>query len=463
MEINKDFSFSIVKGLTIKDAYTALTLFEGEFENAKSLRGNTPIFVDTNIILSYYGMSSSEKEKLLRFLDLNKDRIHITNEIENEFLRNRISSIKKDLFTPLNSVVSDYQKTQAEINGKLKSYLDDKKQILSKDYPDLWKELINVRDCIEELLNHESLINELKKQIDGTTSNHKNIFLKDELLKICSSLKIIEPLSKEEKDFLVEEYDNLLVEYKNAKDQQKWKYAFPGCGETKDIPYGDFIIFHEIMKFMKQKDTNAIFLTNDIQKSDWLQSDRTPFIHYIEKCYINTSKIMFILQGESVLSDISFENIHENSNVENESIEYESEIVSLNKEHGYGFIKSSPKNLYFHYTYFSSKIEFDNINIGDIVSFRIGENRNGEPIAIELKSINYSFDLADDIRSGKIVNLNKPKGFGFIESIHKNFYFNSLAYKEGDFNELSIGDNVEYIIGINHEGEEVARLVRSPQ
>lgn len=60
-----------------------------------------------------------------------------------------------------------------------------------------------------------------------------------------------------------------------------------------------------------------------------------------------------------------------------------------------------------------------------------------------------------------ILNLNKNKGIGFISAPPNNLFFHFTHMKEGEeFNELEEGDKVEYIIGKNRDGEDVARDVR---
>jgi len=60
-----------------------------------------------------------------------------------------------------------------------------------------------------------------------------------------------------------------------------------------------------------------------------------------------------------------------------------------------------------------------------------------------------------------ILNLNKNKGIGFISAPPNNLFFHFTHMKEGEeFNELEEGDKVEYVIGKNRDGEDVAREVR---
>jgi len=91
---------------------------------------------------------------------------------------------------------------------------------------------------------------------------------------------------------------------------------------------GDFIIFHEIMKYMKEHNTSVVFLTND-KKKDWFEIDennkRQPQINYIESTYNNTQKFNYILEADRTLSSLL--NIHIESNTFMKNIEKENEIL----------------------------------------------------------------------------------------------------------------------------------------
>lgn len=79
----------------------------------------------------------------------------------------------------------------------------------------------------------------------------------DDLLDIIAEFKVVEKLSEAETSFLIEKFNQLKLKYDEvkpeAKDKIKWK--FPGCGENKQgDKTGDFIIYHEILKFLKRKE-----------------------------------------------------------------------------------------------------------------------------------------------------------------------------------------------------------------
>lgn len=65
---------------------------------------------------------------------------------------------------------------------------------------------------------------------------------------------------------------------------------------------------------------------------------------------------------------------------------FESTIRSLKT--GYGFINWPPNNLFFHYTSVTAG-DFNDFQVDDVVSFRIGKNNEGKDIAIDVQTIDY--------------------------------------------------------------------------
>jgi len=310
VSIDKDFYFNLNRNITAGIVNTALRQFAECFEEAKKLNGDYPIFIDTNILLGYYGMSQNEKGKLIQFLTQYKERIHITSQIQNEYLRNRLSVIKKDFFGTLSKISEDFSNVKKQTAGIIKNFKESKKSILAHDYPDLWNKLEDIEKAMNSALNDPEFNSEIEKQIDTTTQNNKNIAFIDELLALVSKMNITEPLEELELDFLKSEFEKLLKDYKDAKENVKWKFAVPGCGDKKDDPSGDYIIFHEILKFMKDNSKSCIFLTNDVTKGDWLQIDKNQHCHYIEHAFLKTGKSIFIIHAAQVLPYISFESVY---------------------------------------------------------------------------------------------------------------------------------------------------------
>lgn len=461
-QINTDFCFNPNGNLTTDISNRALRKFAEGFESAKSLKGELPIILDTNILLGYYGMSQNEKQKLIQFIDSYKNRIYITKQVEQEYLRNRLSVIKKDLFGPLSKISDDFLSMRTEVSNKLQSFRESKTKILSQDYPTLWEQLKQIEDEIKVTLNDEKFYDDIKSQVKTTTQDNKNIAYIDDMLELVSTLKSTDSLEENELVFLKKHFDELLVDYCNAKENVKWKYAIPGCGDRdqKEDASGDFIIFHEMMKFMKDNATSCIFLTNDVTKGDWLQIDNNPHNHYLEHAFLKTGNIIFIIHAERTLPNISFENIHKNLKSETTIPEhYESTIIKIDTNKRFGFIHSEP-DLYFYYADVDG--EFEELQKGDVVTFTPEQNSEGQPIAKNVKKIIYSFENSPtEIQKEEIAHINHIRGIGFIRNQPENLYFHQLFMtNRDDFEKLEVGEEVEFLVGRNAEGEKIARLVR---
>lgn len=452
-----------VDDLTAGVSNKALRKYVDGFEVAKTLGIDLPIVLDTNILLGYYGMSQVEKKKLMEFIEKYKDRIYITKQVEKEYLRNRLSVINKDFFTPLKNIAENYESLCADINGKLQSFRESNKKILSQDYSDLWGQFQQIEEEIKEIISNDTFRDDLRTKIGATAQNNKNIALVDDLLAVVSDLKITPALTTEEMTFLKAHFDSLVKEYEDARETVKWMFALPGCGDKKEKEdaSGDFIIFHEMLRLLETEGKSCIFLTNDVTKGDWLREDKNPHNHYIEQAFRSTQQVIYILHAERTLTDISFENIHKLEEQSEKIDIFESTIVTINYNRKFAFLLHPNKNLYFNSSEYDG--DFDDLQVNDIVNFEKGRNIAGDVVAKNIRKVYYSFDNPiNEIRRGKIANINHPKGFGFILNQPENLYFhqNFLADLTVPFDSIEIGDDVEFIMGKNAEGDNIARVVR---
>lgn len=310
VQINDDFVFDPTHHSSISIVNSALKIYKEGYSRALDLTEEHKLFLDANIYLGYYGMSLKEKRALLEFIQKNKHRIIITNEIEKEILRNRLNVINKDFFTPLKDISSDYSKMNNDILVSMKRYVESKKKILSHDYKNIWNEVNEFREKVSDLVElYGSLSERIDTEINKTVNDYKNIAITDHMLDMIEDIIVIDELSNEERNFLKNTYETYLTNYKNAKSSHKDSLAFPGCGEKKEHPYGDFIILHEILKFMKTNNCHAVFITNDISKEDWIKKDRSPFIQYIEEAYRLTQHSLYVFDAKPIIK-VNFENIY---------------------------------------------------------------------------------------------------------------------------------------------------------
>ena len=133
IKISEDFSFQIGKNVSINETNKILKEYHSKFSDAQEFKLNIPIFLDTNILLNYYGMSKLNKSDLKKFFKDNLKFIHITKQIEKEFQRNRISTIQ-DYFDELDKIRHNFKTDLKEgIKNKFNNLLQSK--IVEMDYP----------------------------------------------------------------------------------------------------------------------------------------------------------------------------------------------------------------------------------------------------------------------------------------------------------------------------------------
>ena len=123
----------------------------------------------------------------------------------------------------------------------------------------------------------------------------------DSILSQFTNVNLLNKLSSQEIEFIQELYLELwdkAEKYQGDNENNEY-FAFPGRGDHKKLedgqdPSGDLIIYHEMLKFISEHDTDAIFLTGDVTKKDWLKDDGNPYGHYIIDNFANTKHIIHI-------------------------------------------------------------------------------------------------------------------------------------------------------------------------
>lgn len=238
------------------------------FEKAVELEETVPIFLDTNVLLRGYGVTPQRRALLYQFFEQYKDRIIISKLVDTEFSRNR----------------AKVAKTYAHLPEAQLSDLDD--------------QLANL------LLDLET--NSEKEETEP-------LELIDELSPIYDSFEKIDNLTIDEKQFLIKEFNFLKKELKRNKYNAN--NIFPGKGdliEKPKYPYGDYILYHEMLQYISKEKTDAIFLTFDIAKGDWLKDYKDPHPHYIHKTFALTQKAIFVVDANYLFDKLfstSFEAI----------------------------------------------------------------------------------------------------------------------------------------------------------
>jgi hypothetical protein len=326
--LNKENSFLSKRSISsISEYKNCLKRYSENFDNEVTLKTETPIFLDTNILLRYYSISFAAREKLFGFVKSNAVRIFLSSQVQSEFIRNREDVIQRFFEQVTNKIPKDFN---ADVVNKMNAFLEQHKTVL-KDYPFVEAGFKKHKEELEKLLIKLNETIKLKKK------EHNDLITQDHFLDLLSTCNLYEELTKDEQDQVKKDFDILSkgISSENIDSVlNKPDTAFPGLGDIKnkpDDPYGDYIIFHEMMRFMLYNKTDVIFLTFDNSKGDWMHKSKFPYLHYVQNMYVNTGQILYIIDAEKSLGELL--NVNIESLVANKEDElYESiTIESLQK------------------------------------------------------------------------------------------------------------------------------------
>jgi len=294
---------------------TCTSLYKKHLKTARQLDAKHPLFLDTNVLLGYYQLPYRARYKFYTFLRENKDNIYICNQVKLEFYKHRAVVIKQYQAQIHLESPTPYQKT---VRSLIEEFLDLNDDILEA-YPKFKIALEGVYQ------NSQAILEKIKAWGEEKIDNCKKQLQKRDITELLPLFQQLPPMEEGEYEFLQNEFNQLRVEAETFRPNNKvssidaflYKHPekiFPGIGDIKKkpkSPYGDYYIFHEILKWITNhpQEAPAIFLTNDVTKRDWLDSNKRSYPHYLENMYLNTNDIFYILHAAQLLTktqDVSF-------------------------------------------------------------------------------------------------------------------------------------------------------------
>ena len=286
-------------------------------KDASFIKSDVIIVIDANVLLYLYTLPVSKRDGILKYIESNKDRIYIPGQVVFEYLKHRSNYITSAQGT-LRALVGELEEAINDLTISSKKTLFNKleafkqKAIIKNEMPTVIEKIETWWKIIEEPLitadkTKEDVLKELKAKVKDAEQAISSL-TNDKVLEIVSRAKNLEPLSEEEKSYLQSLYSVLLNQFKEEKE--KTRYAVPGCGDKKKLeagfdPCGDFYIYHEILALMKEIDCDAMFITNDVTKSDWVLPNRLPFMHYLFDEFSHTGHMINIVGLDAIPMDIT--------------------------------------------------------------------------------------------------------------------------------------------------------------
>lgn len=288
----------------------AIALYQQHHAAAKRLEKELVIFLDTNVLLGYYQMPLKGRKALYAFLESNKHRIYICDQVGREYKKHdkkvrRIYSRQLHLEQPT--------EVQKNVRQQLTDYLDENEDVLAA-YPEFQKDLEGA------VRNSENIQGLLKEFAQERILRCKKQVHQYDLTTLLPQFQSLEALEKQEFNFLKSEFDGLKQAIE-AVDQKNFEHkvaaylyqyptkVFPGIGDLvkkPETPYGDYCIFHEMLKWTAENQPSLpiVFLTNDVTKRDWVDVDKRAYVHYLENFYQNTENVFYVLHAEEIFSTL---------------------------------------------------------------------------------------------------------------------------------------------------------------
>lgn len=326
-----------------------------------------PIFLDTCVLLNLYDISETERVEFIKFIRKNKDRIYISSQVQREYNRRRILSVKgfkdrvdktkTDIQTILAKVASTYQNEKEGITNLVN------RNLIKYGMPQVASKLKELEDFLTQPA-YNSELQEKLKQCSEFISQHiddecekcwKNADFEyiDPVQEAIMEAKLLPSLSIEEQNYVADLYKKLRVPYDALKptDKEREIITFPGAGDKdkpvdvsieESVAWGDLYIYHEMLRFMKENNTDVVFMTRDITKQDWIKLDHRAYVHYIVNGYEMTGHLMYILDADGVVPTFNTIEIKQDDSDDDEisekpikpvTIEGESEEESTTTKH----------------------------------------------------------------------------------------------------------------------------------
>lgn len=326
--VGADFTFrtrysSIVAANTALQAYTKGIKSRDEWVYEEN---TMPIFLDTCVLLNLYDISETERVEFIKFIRKNKDRIYISSQVQREYNRHRVLSVrgfkdrvdrtKNDILSTLAKVAATYQNEKDGItnlvNRNLIKYGMPKVTSKLKELEVFLKQPVYNSELQEKLKQCSEFISQhIDEECEQCWQNADFEYI-DPVQEAIMEAKLLPSLSVDEQNYIAELYKKLRIPYDALKptDKERETITFPGAGDKdkpadgpieESVAWGDLYIYHEMLRFMKENDTDVVFMTRDVTKQDWIKQDLRAYVHYIVNGYEMTDHLMYILDADGVI------------------------------------------------------------------------------------------------------------------------------------------------------------------
>ncbi|PUB33673.1 hypothetical protein C8J95_103272 [Elizabethkingia sp. YR214] len=271
-------------------------------ENLENLYKNAIIVLDTNSILNIYRYNSDNRNKYLEILKKVSHRIFLTNQICNEFYKNRFliienrTTFKENIF----EMISDNQ-------NKLLNILDN--------FTGNEKYNSSLSILKHEIELKENISNNLKKSLEKIKKSIDEFNQDLDISYIQNNDPILEEITSIVGNKLSDEFSNEDLDKIYKEGEERYSKEIPPGYKDKDKPdnnkYNDLIIWKEIIALSKSQGKDILFISDD-RKEDWAikfkGKDFGPRNELIKEFITETNQLFYSITTKRFIEIIS--NIH---------------------------------------------------------------------------------------------------------------------------------------------------------
>jgi len=222
--------------------------FSASEEEVGSIWEQGLLTVDANVLLDLYRYHEATRSALVTSLKAFGDRLWLSNQAAEEFIRNRTKVIISSEKT-FKQAKEEVEKLRKNLESAV-SQLKGNRLIPS-----------NIADSLSSTI--DPAINSALEEISNSKSSYPKYLQTDPILDDLAEMfsgSIGEAFSED--DF---------KKYKDEAEQRKKNEIPPGYMDKEkdgDRPYGDYFLWRQILSHAKNKDVPVIFVTSE-RKEDW--------------------------------------------------------------------------------------------------------------------------------------------------------------------------------------------------
>lgn len=238
--------------------------YELDAKDVTRLWEEAVVVFDTNVLLHTYRVPKKTREQLLSILKKIKNRIWIPYQVGVEYQRNRIS-VLRDEFGRSKGIVDEVRKLHGQFLRTVRD-LDMKERGVGAEVD---AELQVMEKAAEALFGH------LKKGMDGHVAPGEEDPILGTLTTLFDGRVGPRPTGQEEVDALYEKAQRRYAAKMGPgfMDESKAGDLYQVDGIIYDRQYGDYLLWSQLLAFVKaNKQKDIIFVTSDVKQDWWLDT-----------------------------------------------------------------------------------------------------------------------------------------------------------------------------------------------